>query len=258
MSPKQISRAKFLENAELRKKLLSYSAVASLTAAAGMALAPSPALSAGTVIDVIPDETVSASAFPIDFDQDGHPEFALNHIDNSPTFFGVHCTLYSSSGDAGLSAIGYGTFVAGMPATFASALSFGAPVSALVTNWLGASLLAAANWGNLYGPWPGAVDQYVGVRFMIDPDGAGPQPAQAHYGWIELDVASDVSSFTISRYGYETVAGGGIPASVTLSNLQAASPVPLQVLAAGVFAALGGVLVWLRQRVGKRLKRDTA
>jgi hypothetical protein len=32
----------------------------------------------------------------------------------------------------------------------------------------------------------------------------------------------------------------------------------LQVLAAGVFAALGGVLVWLRQRVGKRLKRDTA
>ena len=252
MSPKQISREKFLCNVALQKKLLTYSAVASLTVAAGMALAPAPAGAAGVVIDVNPDQTVSNGEFDLDFDQDGFNEFKL--METSPGSEVIVWGLGTAASDQGLSVIGY-TATLGSVFTFvhASALNQGDPVSA-GANWYavtpGATPASTATLGYYVsagwqgGAWPGQGVKYLGLKFMLD--GVGP-----YYGWAEISVAPDSSSFVISRYGYDD-AGSSIPAVVKLSRSQAASPVSLQALVAGVFAALGGALAWLRQRIVRR------
>lgn len=252
MSPKQISREKSLCNAELQKKILNYSVSASLAMAAGMALTPAPVGATGVVIDVNPDETVIDDEFDLDFDQDGFNEFKLTETGegNDVLVWG----LGTATSDQGLSVIGYTTNWGPFTFIYASALNQGVPISA-GADWYSVSPPAVATlgwsdlYGGVYGAWPGEGVKYLGLKFLLD--GAG-----LYYGWAELSVAADSSSFTISRYGYDD-AGSSIPASVKLSRLQATSPVSLQALVAGAFAALGGVLAWLRRRVGRRLKRDT-
>jgi hypothetical protein len=49
------------------------------------------------------------------------------------------------------------------------------------------------------GPWLGAVNKFIGIRFQIDPLGANT----THYGWIRMSVGAQAQNFTISDYAYD-------------------------------------------------------
>lgn len=67
--------------------------------------------------------------------------------------------------------------------------------------------------------WTAGSTGYVGVQFSIG--------TEIHFGWVELSVASDYSSVTIKKVGYETVAdqaiaaGDGSVTTGTTSNANA-------------------------------------
>ena len=56
------------------------------------------------------------------------------------------------------------------------------------------------------GPWVGEVDKYLGVRISLD------EGSTFNYGWVRLDVAEDLTSFTVKDYAYEATAGTAIAA----------------------------------------------
>ena len=243
MSPKQISRAKFLENAELQKKLLTYSAAASLVAAGGL-MPMSAARAAHTVVWEGPQTVDDPNGkFAVDFDQNSTPEFTLRV---STSY--IDAFLFNQS----VSFLGQTPGVRVYP----YALAQDDPVSAAAGPWrqpVGRAILttdtgSTGYWINLTGM------HYLGVRFQ---SGGG-----THYGWVELtctDGNDGGPQLIVHRYGWDDTADDGIPAAVTLAGGEAASGGSwLQAVVAGSFAALSGVLAWLRRRVGRRLKRDTA
>ncbi|HRY99475.1 MAG TPA: T9SS type A sorting domain-containing protein, partial [Bacteroidales bacterium] len=69
-------------------------------------------------------------------------------------------------------------------------------------------LLLALAWlyttGGTYGNWFGATNKYMGLRFKIGTDW--------HYGWVRMDIPSDVTSLTIKDFAYESIANTAIAA----------------------------------------------
>lgn len=85
----------------------------------------------------------------------------------------------------------------------------------VLANNAGHQLNATQNWGSAYneilarrqqsvvysnfiGNWAGATDKFIGLKFQI----AGA----THFGWARLSVDSDINSFTLKDYAYDSVA----------------------------------------------------
>jgi hypothetical protein len=248
MSPKHQTIPLCGDDKELQKRLVKYSAAASLALADSLALPTRPGRADPgiTCVDVDPDETVIGEPFKLDFDQDEYPEFVLYHSEGNPDVTGYHSSI---GGDAGISFIGYKDT---QNNRWASALATSAT---LLTN--PSNFVAYTNWTlgrGASGPWPDQGFKYLGLKFNLN--GSGP-----YYGWAYLSVASDSSSFTIKGYCYNDTQGGSIhaenaPTAVTLSRLEASSGSPSQLPAlAAAFGALAGLTAWWQGRVFRRLAR---
>ena len=72
--------------------------------------------------------------------------------------------------------------------------------------WLG-TYSAGAGASYLTGNWvDNEPDKYLGIRFTLDEGGS------YHYGWVRLDVSSDMSQATVKDYAYEQTADTPIAA----------------------------------------------
>jgi len=253
MSPDR-SLTELRDNPELQKRLLKYSAAASLAVAASLALPAGmghadPGI---TCVDVDPaTQPVIGGTFDIDFD-DGNPEFQLIQQGNA-----VALIAQAGGGDAGQRVIKGASFIYG-PYTVVPAAALGSSTTSISTGAnfgaVGTTAGAAVYLGlsNL-GPWPDTTDRYLGLKFTLDGD--------THYGWALLDVVAGCSEFTIKKYCYNDVAGEGIHVGQT----DAPPPEPvggyvvpvnrLELLGPWLGAAaagLAGLTAWWRRQLSRR------
>ena len=71
--------------------------------------------------------------------------------------------------------------------------------------WLGTYAQGTGPYNT--GPWvDGAPDKYLGIRFTLD------EGTSYHYGWVRLDVTSDIIQVTVKDYAYEQTADVAIAA----------------------------------------------
>jgi len=215
-----MSKKNTLENKKSRKlerELIAYSIAAGtvLLGAAGVnAAIHHTDLGAGVVLD---DD---GETLDIDFDGGG-AEFTIAFGMSYDRVDVVYNTANASWRGGG----GWGT--GGTAAAGALALNNGDNVSG--TQWGHNNLTGTTWYGNMaftsfssgYGSFYNTTDKYLGVRFDIG--------GNTHYGWIQVQVPSDVSSATITGYAYEDVADAQItagaipePASLALLALGAA------------------------------------
>jgi len=245
MSPDR-SLTKLRDNPELQKRLLKYSAAASLAVAASLALPASTGHAAPgiTCVDVDPDETmVNPGTFDLDFDQDNpaDPEFRLRVRTDTVDVNGF------TTGDQGIDVM------APPGGTFAYALTGSVTIPA------GAGFIGSANSIFLgyfnSGYWPGETDKYLGLKFTLG--------GNTHYGWALLDVAADSSEFTIKEYCYNTTPGEGIHAGTRGDPPTPPEPVGgyvvpvnrLELLGPWLGAAaagLAGLTAWWRRQLSRR------
>jgi hypothetical protein len=241
-------------NSALQKRLLGYTAMASLVAAAGVGAGAQQAAAQPTVVDT-PNVTIGAGeTFNIDFDQNSTPEFTVFVSSSTSTSDGVTYTY----GAIGLRSFGQSASVlgsSGSPYVYPYALNLGDPVSATPANgsWIAPTGIATMTYSGEIGNWinlPTGERRYLGVRYVYDNAGT----PETRYGWVELtvqDLVPGPQQVTIHRYGHNTTAGEAIPAAVQLTDVQASSS-PLRAAGAAVLTAVAGALTWLGLRVGRQ------
>lgn len=71
---------------------------------------------------------------------------------------------------------------------------------------------ASTYGGSTYGNFADGTDHYMGIQFDI----AG----STHYGWVRVNVASDVSNIVLKDFAYESTAQGSILAGATVTNIE--------------------------------------
>lgn len=233
-----------------QKRLASYSTIANLALAGGLALA-TPVHAAEVVINLTPDVVLNSNgeSVNIDFDQDGTPEFDIR-LDITSYNRVILDHFAAGPPDHGTAAIGY--IGSGFP--FVSALPTGTTVDngdVFITNFD-----PSLGYNASYGAFPGNGPQIVGVRFQLD--GVGP-----YYGWILAEVNSDSSQATVYGYGYNDTQGAGStspsPTAISLATAGAESVESTATpWAVGGFTLLAGLSLWWRQKVVARLKRTEA
>ncbi len=203
------------------QKLSQQANAYSAAAATLMATGASMQAQAGVVYtDVDPDQTISDANYAVDFNGDGLVDITVQH------------RAYSFGSGSYLSAFRYaelslppGNGVLVMGAFFppAAALSSGDFIGP--TGTFSDVFPRMAAWyqyisggsSSLYidGPWVGLSDRYLGVEFLIS--------GSVHYGWIRMDVSSDLTSVTIKDFAYEDVAGVPIQAGNAALSAETAS-----------------------------------
>ena len=170
----------------LQKKLKGYSLTAGAMIAAGVSANAQVQYSG-----VINHSMVTFDTYNIDLDGDGVDDFAMQlNTSSSGSFSGDIDRLVSNNNWMGTG--------------FASALSSGVAVNSAVADWdtndtpwdLGYYSQAGSA---IYGPFPGAGDKFIGVKFDIS--------GETHYGWIRVNLAADAQSMTVVDWAYESTAG---------------------------------------------------
>ncbi len=198
-------------------RLLGYSLLA------GALLGAMPVRAAIVYTDVDPDLTLFDAFFPIDFNGDGVTDITIRH--RAYTFGGGSYSTNYRYAEVQLPAGNRAQFPGGFFAEL-SALPSGAAIgpTALFTGYgRMAARYAYVYGGSSYvyadGPWLGVTDRYLGVEFAIG--------GNTHYGWIRMDVPSDLGNIVIKDFAYEDVpnttilAGDAAPPAGEASNLAA-------------------------------------
>jgi hypothetical protein len=150
-------------------------------------LIPTTAVAQIVYTDIDPDSTVTATheqisrSYFLDIDNNDSHEFELRYFNPSP---GTHTAVEVHQNWSGEQQLLIDN------SNRAGALNQGDEISASAINWGSASKLSNA--------WLTGADRYIGIRFRKD--GAW------HYGWARLSVPSNLSSFTIKDYAYNSVA----------------------------------------------------
>lgn len=234
------------KSSSLTKKLAAYSAAATIAVGAGLAHGAGQLTTVNTTLG--PGESLD-----IDFDNNGDAEFQVVVNSSTTTNAGTtyqYFTATINSGtdgttDQGLGFIGNGRYV--------SALSSGNPINDTV-GFTNATLLRSYSTYSStgLGYFTGNNTRYAGVSFNLN--------GVTHYGWIELQVSTDGSSVTVTRYYYDdqpmtALFAGQNPSAVTMSDVAtstASNPVGVMALLTGALAALSGMGLWVRERVFRR------
>jgi len=203
-----------MKTKQLDKQLAAYS-----TAAGAVLLGASSASGAIIHTDlsaVILSQSIGTTTYNVDVN--GDTKFTIEQFKFDTSWSSGKI----SNGTANASWVGNNNASAGV-----NALNSGANVK---TNTSWGQLSSGSNW-NLAssnssssitgGNFLGTTGKYIGIRFADD--------GNTHYGWIQLDIASDASEITINGWAYNDVANGAITAG------QEAVPEPssLALLAAG-------------------------
>jgi len=186
------------------KKLLSYS---TLTGAFLASAASSQAQIVYT--DVNPDTVIQGGFLGIDIDNDAVIDYFFGQGTNSSATFAI---AVPTSIDPANALQGPG---AGNQYVYPSRLAAGALInsagpwlhfSTRPTNWGQMSFVWHYMTGNIGGYWNG-LSGYLGVRFLSS--------GAVHYGWVEMEVATNAASLTLKGYAYEQIADSGIVAGDT-------------------------------------------
>ena len=211
----------------LAGKLLSYSAAAGALFALGQ-----DADAQIVYTDVDPDSTVvlptvadSAHIFEIDMNHDGAIDVTIV-AGNGDWYYSAGVSNWMSVralNGSGASIATQSSYLSGWSATYYFAKRFDA--DALIgpdESWSTSSWSFQMGWKGTYpgyttnynsGPWTdNEPDKYLGVRFTLD------EGTSYHYGWIRLDVAGDMSQFTVKDYAYQTNADLPIVAGATVNT----------------------------------------
>ena len=207
-------------NDPLTGKLLSYSAAATAILAIGQQAEAQVAYT-----DVDPDESFTGEVgdkgiYELDINNDGTVDLQIIH-GNDDWYSGWQSVrvLPQNQGGVVTGAIYFTAWeksyymglmfekdaVIGPDEGFNSSEDYGSVQMA----WQGTSYSIAYTSG----PWVGETDKYLGVRFSLD-DGT-----TFHYGWVRLDVAADMTSFTVKDYAYEETADQFIRAGHTVAGI---------------------------------------
>jgi len=212
----------------LSEKIKAYSALA------GSVVALAPAANAQiNYTDINPDSVfTNPGSFDIDINNDAVNDFQFNFT----KFFSSSTWNYyysSSSYSSGFSSrtrnrlrvtpLGTaGNQILGDSSYYPTALSLNAPITNSQSYWRGSSsqLMASYSRRYSYSTWNGspytysstysygnflnASNKYLGVRVVANTD--------TLYGWVRLDVSSQVNSYTVKDYAFQTCPGIGIKA----------------------------------------------
>jgi len=138
--------------------------------------------------DIDPDETVDNTLFEVDFNDDGIVDFEITNEGAG----GAAVRMYNDNSNSVMGVNFGGNY------NYPSVLSSGSLIGS-VANFTAHPVYQTLNWdGCAYtnSQWcDGQVDKFVGVRFNVGSD--------QHYGWIQLDVPADASTFTIKGFAFE-------------------------------------------------------
>ena len=158
--------------------------------------------------------------FNIDLDGGGVPDFSLN-INNfssgwSSTYGSTSYGNYFNVNYADINNLASSNSV--VTSSYVNALSVGSVISSS-NSWGGGGLLGDlgyySNWfvnsttsnsssgAFSNGNFPGEGNKYIGVRFEIN-------PAEFHYGWIQVSLNEECSNLIIKDWAYETTPGDSI------------------------------------------------
>ncbi len=211
-----MSKQNALENKKSRKlerELIAYSL------AAGAVLLGAAGAKADIIhTDLGPGEVLNydGATFDIDFDGGG-AEFAIAFGTSYYRVDVVFITANASWRGGG----GWGT--GGGAAAGAVALNNGDDVNA-GAQWGHNNLTGTTFYGNMaytsfgsgYGSFYNTSDKYLGVKFEIG--------GNTHYGWIQVQVAADVTDATITGYAFEDtpdaqITAGAVPEPGSLALL---------------------------------------
>jgi len=188
----------------LNNKLKSYSAIA------GAVVAGSSAANAQIVYtDVNPDSVLTVangtlSEYDVDFDGDANIDVA---VATYGYLYGSYQINYSLTFIPGTSAVLAATGTYGGEIT---GLSSGSAIDPMSTSWMDTTAngggtffnLATINGTPAAGTMATGVDQCIGVRFMVG--------TNTHYGWVRIQLASDLSTTTVKDYAYKTAPNTGL------------------------------------------------
>ncbi|WP_343632493.1 T9SS type A sorting domain-containing protein [Fluviicola sp.] len=196
----------------LKEKLKSYSALA--TAMFGTAAAADAQI---VYTDVNPDVTLnvindSLNAYEVDFDNDGNAEMIVasyGFVHPQAGQINLSINLIQPNNVAAL--LGYDD--AGYP--YVSALASGTLVDPAATNWYDTTAFGGSQAANAvnavafgaYGQFNTGADLYMGARFVL--------ATGTHYGWVRIQVPTDVTSTMIKDYAYRTVPNMGLTTGQT-------------------------------------------
>jgi hypothetical protein len=168
---------------KLTNKLARYGAMS--LAIAGV----SNAMGQVVYTDVDPDETVDDGIFEVDFNDDGIVDFEITNNGAA----GNAVRMYNDNSNSVMGVNFGGNY------NYPSVLNSGSLIGD-VANFTAHPVYQTLNWdGCAYtnSQWcDGQVDKFVGVRFNVGSD--------QHYGWIQLDVPADASTFTIKGFAFES------------------------------------------------------
>lgn len=236
---------------DLSERLLRYSAVASLTASGVLALGPGAALADPEVV-AEPEQTLNpGDTLAINFDG-GDPEFTLRVTWMSYTYTSYSITYTSQYGyiDAYLfhqSVSFLGDRSGTLNHLYPKVLNQGSLISSGAGTWGQPQTFATLTTSGTAGYWlgqDGTEKKYLGVRYQSG--------GETRYGWVELTCTSQPNGgpqLIVHRYGHNTTAGAGIPAAVRANSLKTTSG--LRAVGAAAFAALAGVLTWIRRKIAR-------
>ena len=202
----------------LDKKLLGYSA------AAGAALAVGGTAQAEIIHTPVNVPLAGVAPYDIDFDGPGGPmgpkfSAALNSSYWGPTYFFRTAAFRQKINGVGSVAMSGNYAVPLLASTLVQNQTFGNDPQHV--------LAAFGNYGgNTYqqGLFAGLGDRYIGVKF--------PHGGNDYYGWVLVNVAAEVTQFTLKGFAYNDVPDGGICAG------QVPEPGSLALLAAGAAGLL--------------------
>jgi hypothetical protein len=225
-------------NSKLDKKIAAYMAVA---AAAGVSLLAAQLAEARVVYT--PTNVVLTSSIPIDLNNDGVVDFALNEFDP----YGLHERFLVASPQVTGNAVRLnGSAACGF---------FGVPVGPGekfgTTSYFGHGVFMAGffqySHSSSFGAWTNVTNRYLGFKFLIN--------GQTHYGWARVTVTNQLLNVALTGYAYETIpnkniieghtSGAERAIDVTPSEIlaPAAQPVTLGMLARGA----DGLSIWRRE-----------
>jgi len=149
--------------------------------------------------DIVPDTVVTGVpvndivTFPIDLDKDGNAEFYVgqHHYDNVMDAVQFFCTQYGT-GEVLIDGNG-------QPLKLAP----DAQIDVNQSVWHDSK----SNSMDMSTDWPGLGDKFIGLRFYKN--------SHWYYGWVRVNVASDVKSVKVKDFAYQKTPETGIKAGET-------------------------------------------
>jgi len=187
----------------LEKIVAAYATAAS--AAAGVAMLAAPAAEA-KVVYTKTNVTITSS-YELDLNHDGIPDFDINLCECLA--HGVRLQLeLPVPGNKARELASFPDAAADLPN--GALIGPGQAFTSATSNYGGAFMALNSSYGTgafSNGPWIGATNRYLGLKFMID--------GKVHYGWARLTVTKHVDRVVLTGYAYETIANKAIRAGAT-------------------------------------------